>query len=137
MKEIYKSVNTILLADTDLKALVEYTLAKANIRRGYDFSGGWDKLVAYYMQPDAVIADFSPNIREVPLIIRVLDRTDDLNCFDVAERVVILLDGADLSQEGLYVYDCAYTGAMSGVQYNSEVKSYEKILRFMIKARVN
>ena len=138
MKAIYKAIADVLINDTDLKALVRYTESKKNIRRAYIPEGQWDRLIIFYLQPEMVKTDFSPQIRDIPLIVRVYDREGDLPCDDMAERIILLLDGADLSVEGqIHVYDCSYTGELIASSWNSDLKSYEKVLRFMIVARMD
>jgi len=136
MKYIYQSIANILEHDSILINLVGYTAAKMNIRRGFQLGSGWQKLIAYYFQPDFPITDFTPNIREIPLIVRVYDRDDDLNCGVIGERVIVLLDGANLSVAGqVHVYDISYTGELVPVTFNEELKSYERVLRFILQIR--
>ena len=135
MKEIYKSVTTILQGDPTLVGLVGFTATKMNIRRGFQTKGTWDKLVVYYMQPDVVKTDFTNVIRDVPLIIRIYDRNNDLNVETIAERIVVLLDdkdsGLDVVGE-LHVYDCSYKGTMIATSWNDKLKTFEKVLRFSL-----
>ena len=136
MKYLYQGVVDVLLNDADLKDLVGYTNTKKNIRRGYQPEGKWDKLVVFYLQTSYPKTDFNSQIREIPLIVRVYDRDDDLNVDDIAERLVLLLDGADLSiADKVYVYDCSFGGVLISTNYNEELKSYEKVLRFIIITR--
>ena len=138
MKAIYKAIADILLNDTDLRTLVRYTEAKKNIRRAYVPQGQWDRLVIFYLQPESVKTDFTPQIRDASLILRVYDREGDLPCDDMAERIILLLDGADLTIKGqVYVYDCSYTGELVASSWNGDLKSYEKVLRFVILFRVD
>ena len=139
MKYLYQSIAQILENDSDLKKMVDYTEKKLNIRRGYKTDGVWEKLVVYYLQPDNVLDDsVSEKIRIVPLIVRVYDRLDDLNCDDMAERIVLLLDGANLSiTDKIHVYDCTYTGELIPMSYNQDLKSNEKVIRFSIKVRMD
>ena len=138
MKYLYQGVAEILTNDADLIALLEYTATNDRIRRGYTTEGNWNKLVAFYVQPETVNNDFTAKIREVPLIVRVYDRVKDLNCSDIAERIITLLDGADLSVAGkIHVYNCSYTGALIPLKWDDKLKSLEKVLRFQTVFRVD
>jgi hypothetical protein len=138
MKEIYKGVIDVLVNDQDLRKMVSYTDQNKTIRRAYSPVGKWDKLVIFYLQPANPMSDFSPQIRTVPLIVRVYDRNDDLNVEDVSERIVLLLDGSDLDVSGkVFVYNCSYTGDLIPTSWNDEQKSYEKVLRFQLSVRVD
>jgi len=138
MKAIYQGVADILLNDDDLKNMVGYTTSKKNIRRGFGLQGEWEKLVVFYLQSDFPITDFSSQIRIVPLIVRVYDRVSDLNVEDIAERIILLLDGCDLSVPGeVFGYDSSYAGDLVPVGWNEELKTYEKIFRFDILFRVD
>jgi hypothetical protein len=138
MKAIYQGVADILLKDDDLRNMVGYTAALKNIRRGFGLQGEWEKLVVFYLQPEFPITDFCASIRIVPLIVRVYDRVSDLNTEDMAERLILLLDGCDLSvPEELFCYDCSYRGDLVPVGWNEELKTFEKIMRFDIQFRVD
>lgn len=139
MKYLYKSIADILTNDSDLKKMVAYTDKNINIRRAYQPEGSWEKLIIFYLQPDIPIdSSVTEKIREIPLIIRVYDRDDDLNCEDIAERLILLLDGADLSVSGkVHVYDISYTGVLVPTSRNNDLKTYEKVIRFSIKARMD
>ncbi|MFC1709504.1 hypothetical protein ACFL2J_05590 [Candidatus Omnitrophota bacterium] len=137
MKELYKGIADILLNDTDLKTMVRYTEKNSNIRRGYVVEGDWNRLVVFYLQPEFPMQDFSPQIRIAPLIIRVYDRQEDLFCSDLAERIILLMDGADLGVDGkVFCYDCSYTGELIATSWNDDLKTYEKVLRFEVRFRV-
>ena len=136
MKALYESIINILTNDSDLKAMVKYTESSKTIRRAYTPKGQWDSLVVFYFQPETVMTDFTPMIRTVPLIIRIYDKESDISCMDMSERIILLLDGADLSISGkVHCYDCSYTGELSEASYVKELQSYEKILRFAVVAR--
>lgn len=138
MKYLYQGVAEILTNDAELIALLEYTATNDRIRRGYTTEGTWNKLVVFYVQPETVNNDFTAKIREVPLIVRVYDRVKDLNCSDIAERIITLLDGADLSVAGkIHVYNCSYTGSLIPLRWDDKLKSHEKALRFQTVFRVD
>jgi hypothetical protein len=136
VKYLYSAIATLLEGDAPLKALAGYTVKKMNIRRAYQPTGDWSKLIIYYFQPGFPVEDITPKVREVPLIVRVYDRDDDMNVDDMAERLVLLLDGANLSVAGkVYCYDCSFSGELIPVNMNEELKSFEKVIRFTIRAR--
>lgn len=136
MKNIYKGIINILKNDQDLCKMVEYTETKKNMRRAYSPVGSWSKLIIFYMQTAMATTDFTPQIRTIPLIVRVYDRDNDLNIDDMAERLILLLDGSDLDvSEETFVYDCSYTGDLISTYWNDEQKSYERVLRFQLIAR--
>jgi len=136
MKGLYEGINDILENDTDLKAMVAFTQEKKNIRRAYIPAGVWNRLIIFYLQADIVMTDFMPQIREVPLIVRIYDKESDLNCDAMGERVILLLDGSNLSTEGeVQSYSCSYLGELMAVNYSDKQKAYEKVLRFKIIAR--
>ena len=140
MKYLYKSISEILRADSVLKGMVGYTENSKNIMRGFQPKGNFDKWISFYLQPESRIpsGDFSPQIRAVPLIIRVYDREKDLNCDDMGERIILLLNGTDLSVSGkVHVYDCSYSGEFSGGIWVEEYMAYEKVLRFVLTFRVD
>jgi len=151
MKDLYSRLETILTRDADLRALVRYKqkkdvpigkeglragISEMTIRRGYQTEGQWRKLLTFYFQPDVLIQDFSPNIRTLPLVFVIFDRESDLNCFDIAERVIELLDEADLTVDGkVHSYGCHYEGQIQSPQYDTELKTYRMSIRFSVKAR--
>ena len=138
MKDIFSGVADVLLNDTDLKIMVGYTTKNNNILRAYAPTGDFTKLVIFYAQPELVIQDFCSQIRNAPLIIRVYDRNSDISVEDIAERIILLLDGADLSVAGqVHVYDCAYFGDIISTTWNEELKSFERVLRFSLVFRVD
>ena len=137
MKEIYKAVATVLEADTTLVNLVEFSVAnkRNTIRRGYQAfelqQGNWEKMVVFYLQPAIPSTDFTPQIRTIPLIVRVYDRQNDLNVETIAERCIVLLDSANLNVAGkIHVYSSIYRGDLVATSWTEEFKSYEKVLRF-------
>ena len=138
MKEVYKAVSDVLLGDTDLLGMVNYTDVKINIRRGFVPAGKWDILVCYYMQSEIRLADFSSNFRILPMIVRVLHRESDLLCDEIAERVFLLLDGADLDVDGnVHLYNSKYEGEVIPTSWNNDLKSYERALRFKLLVRMD
>jgi len=138
MKEIYKAITDVLVNDTDLKGYVDYTSKKVNIRRGFSIDGEWSKLVVFHLQGELMATDFSPQIRIVPLLVRVYDRENDLTVDDICERIILLLDGADLDVvDKLHVFDCSYDGVLIPLSYNESSKAWEKVLRFALTFRVD
>ena len=141
MKSLYQGIADVLLNDADLRSFVMYTDKEKNIRRGYvppQGEGRWNRMLIFHLDEEQVGTDFTPKIRQVPLIIRVYDRESDLGCDDIAERAILLLDGADLSVAGeTYVYDCSYAGELYPSWWNDDLKSYEKVLRFVVIFRVD
>ena len=151
MKALYATINDILTGDATLRGLLGYKefkdvpvgkeglqagISQMTIRRGYQTEGNWDKLLTYYFQPDIVMQDFSANIRNLPLVVVLFDRDNDLNLYEVAERVIFLLHEADLSNDGLvHSYGCHYAGQIQSPVYEQETKSYKMSIRFSIKAR--
>jgi len=135
-KSLFETVTTILEGDTVLKGLVKYTVANPNIKRGFQPSGQWNTLVIYYFQPEEVFQDFSPNIRRVPMIVVIYNRNNDLDLYEIASRIIQLLDGADLSKKGyVHCYDCSYTGEIGAVYYDDKEKAYVKTMRFQLTFR--
>ena len=96
MKYLYQTIANTLRGDSDLKGMVGYTPNNKNILRGYQIKGSFEKWIAFYLQGDVRNQDFTPQIRNVPLIVRVYDREKELNCDDMAERIILLLNGTDL-----------------------------------------
>lgn len=136
MKELLKSTAAILRADTELKELARHTAENETIKRGYGTSGKWKSLVVFYNQDEMVKTDFTGKIRDIPLIVRAYDREDDLRVDDMIERVVELLDGADLSVAGkLHCYDCSYEGDVMALYWNNDLEAYERVVRFKVVAR--
>lgn len=141
MKGLYAPLSTLLRGDDTLKSLVGYTTKKDNIRRGYQQpaelkDGKWKKLVVFYLQAELNKTDFTSKIRDIPLIIRGYDRDSDLNCDDIVERVIDLVDGVDLSVSGIvHCYDCSYQDEIIPATWNNDLESYEKAVRFVIVAR--
>ncbi len=143
MKALYEGITDILTNDSDLRKMVGYSEKNRNIRRGYQPTGTWKRMVVFYLQPESVI-DFtvSSRIRMLPLIIRVYDRENDMNTDDMAERIILLLDGADLGVVGeVFCYGCDYTGEITetveALNYDATLQSYLKILRFEVRFRVD
>jgi hypothetical protein len=138
MKDLYKGIADVLQKDIDLVNMVGFTAKNMNIRRAFTPLGEWDKLVIFYGQPEYVITDFTSQIRTIPLIIRVYDRASDLNVDDITERIILLLDGADLSVAGcVYVYDCAYVGDLVATDWNDDLKTFERVVRFNVLYRMD
>ena len=138
MKNLYEAIADILLNDNDLKGLVQYNPKQGNIRRGYMPKDDWSKAVVFYLQPDFPLQNLTPMIRVAPLIVRVYDRENDLNCTDIGERVILLLDGSDLTvDEKVHCYDVSYTGEMIATSWNDTTKTFERILRFEIRYRID
>lgn len=138
MKHLYEAISDILLNDNDLKGLVQYDAKQGNIRRGYMPKEEWTRAVIYYLQADFLIQNLTPRIRLAPLIVRVYDRSNDLNCIDIGERVILLLDGSDLSvTDKVHSYDVSYTGEMVATSWNDITRTYERVLRFEIRYRMD
>jgi hypothetical protein len=156
MKEIYAVLEEILTGDARLRGLLGYEQSKdipigkegltagvsgMNIRRGFQTEGKWSKLLTYFFQPDSLQSDFSPNIRRQDLVFVIFDRESDLNLFDVAERVIELLDEQDSITSNLTVdrklhsYGCYYAGQIETPSYDEIQKSYRMSLRFYIYIR--
>lgn len=151
MKDIYSRIDAILTGDATLRSLVGYKqnkdvpvgkeglmsgVAEMTIRRGFQTEGNWSKLLTYYFQQESLAQDFSPDVREIPLVVTILDRISDLNLFDVSERVISLLDGADLSVANkVHVYDSSYAGQVQSPRWESTLKSYIMSIKFKIVAR--
>jgi len=151
MKDIFSRIDEILVNDAKLCGLMNHKNRKEvpvgkeglqagfsyqTIRRGFQTEGNWKKLLTYYFQADFVIQDFSPNIREFPLVIAIHDRESDLNLYETAERVIELLDGADLTVDGkVHSYGCFYNGQIQSPTYITDLKSYRMSIRFSIQAR--
>jgi hypothetical protein len=149
MKALYESIDRILTGDATMRSLVNFKQkinvpvgqegyqageSSMTIRRGFQTTGNWKKLLTYYLQADFVTQDFSPNIREVPLVLAIFDRTSDLNLFDVAERAIYLLDNADLSVSGkVHSYGCFYIGQIQAPHFDKELKSYMMTIRFRVQ----
>jgi len=136
---IYESITKVLRDDDDLKVMVDYSVKKNNIRRAFVAKDGdWDSLIIYYMQTQDVKTDFTPQIRDIPLIVRVYDKNDDLQVEDICERVILLLEGTDLSVSGkIHCYDCSFTNDLISTSWSKETKSYEKAIRFTLTIRVD
>lgn len=137
MKQIYEGIANILLEDQDLKNMVGYTNDNKCIRRSsmpIDFK---DKAVIFYLQPEAPLNDFEISIRQVSAIVRIYDKQSDLHCNDIGERVILLLDGGDLSVEGCYVYNCMYGTESIATSWNDNLKTFERVLRFDIQFRTD
>jgi hypothetical protein len=133
---LYEAITYILRNDDILKGLVKYTKNDPNIRRGYQTTGEWKRLVSYYLQPEYTVGDFSPNIRQVPLIVVLYDRDNDLVLMDITERIIQLLNNVDLTKDGyVYCYNCSYTGEIGAIYYNDTLKANVKTLRFLITFR--
>jgi hypothetical protein len=156
MKELYSTIESILTGDAELRGLLGYAQTKdvpigqegltagisgMNIRRGFQTEGKWSKLLTYFFQPDTRMADFTPNIRSLPLVIIVFDRNSDLALFDITDRVIELLDETILSVSSLtsegkvFSYGCYYAGQGETPSYDETVKSYRMSIRFSIFAR--
>ena len=136
MKYLYKTLTTLLQGDATLVNLVGYTTTNKNIARGYQPSGEWNKLILYYLQPVSNITDFSDQIREIPLIVRVYDRDNDLNVEDMGERVIKLISDSSLStSEQVHVYQVRFAGDLIATSRNEDLKTFEKVLRFSLLVR--
>lgn len=131
MKYIYQAVSERLLGSASLIEEVGYTVAKANIRRGFAIQGDWDTLVVYYTQPENVFTDFTYEIRKTPLLVRIYDRLNDLKVDDIGEIIIGLLDGYPLNVSGhLRMYNCSYRNEIISLSWNDAVKAHEKCLLF-------
>jgi len=141
-KGIYEAVTYILRNDATLLGLVNYTKKEPNIRRGYQTSGKWETLIAYYLQPENVmteIDDINPGgsgVMQAPLIFQLYNRDGDLLLYDISERIIQLLHEADLTKDGLvHVYRCSYRGEFGALRYANTISAYQKTLRFMLTFR--
>lgn len=137
MKQIYEGIANVLLQDQDLKNMVGYTNDNKNIRRASMPFEYKEKAVIFYLQPEQPLDDFEVTIRQVSAIVRIYHRQSDLECEDIGERVILLLDGADLSVAGCYVYNCGYGAEVIATSWNNDLKSFEKVLRFDIQFRTD
>ena len=138
MKEIYRAVSDVLLGDTDLLGMVNYSESLLNIRRGYVSQGEWETMVVYYTQAEIVQTDFTQQIRVIPLIVGIYNRGSDLPCDEIAERIILLLNGADLNIDGyIRVYNSSYEGEVIPLQWNENLKAFEKVLRFKLLVRMD
>jgi len=141
VKSIYQTVASILRGDADLKTLMGYDPKNPNIKRGYQTIGQWKKLLVFYFQPDYVHvqADFSPKFRQNELVVSIYNRDNELDLYDIGERVIMLLDsdyGAQLSVAGkVTVFDCSYVGELISSFYNDQVQANQRALRFTLTFR--
>lgn len=140
IKSVYETVTAVLRNDATLKNLVNYTPKSPNIRRGFQTDGEWNTLVVYYFQPDILIQDFMPNIRQVPLVVSMYARDNELCLYDIGERIIQLLDykggETNLSKEDLcHVYDATYDGELIGVRYDETKQAFQRALRFILTFR--
>ena len=139
-KSLYETITAVLRNDAVLKGLVNYTPKNANIRRGFQPDGEWKTLVLYYLQPDIIFTDFTPKLRQVPLVVQMWARENELCLYDIGERIVDLLDHEgserDVTKEGFtHVYDCTYGGDVIGLRYDTDKQAYNRALRFLITFR--
>jgi len=140
-KIIYETLTTLLRGDATLKSLVNYTSKNPNIRRGFVLDGEWKTLLVYYLQTETVMGDVSQKIRQVPLIVNMWTKENELILYDISERVIQLLDNDDgvedlLSKPGyLRVYGISYVGEVSGMFFDETVKAYNRSLRFLLTVR--
>lgn len=139
MKYIYKSIYDILINDSDLKSMVKYSTKNMNIRRGYQqILNTEDNLISFYLQQAYPKTDFTSQIRTVPLIIKIQSKENDLIIETISERIILLLDGSNLSIENkTFIYDIAYNGDILGSTWNEELKCWEKALRFVLIVRID
>ena len=139
IKTVFETVTNILRGDGVLKGLINYTPATPNIRRGFQTTGSWEKLIIYWLQPEIMMLDFHPNFRQVPLLIGIYARENELQLYDIGERIIQLLDSqndADLSKEGyLKVYSSIYDGEVGGLTYDIDTKAYFRTIRFILTIR--
>lgn len=140
VKSIYETVTAVLRNDAVLKGLVNYTPKSPNIRRAFQPDGEWNTLVIYYFQPELPILDFSPNLRTVPLIVKIFTRDNELAIYDIGERLIQLLDydGGDtnLSKDGfVHVYNSTYNGDVIGLNYDDTKQCFNRALRFLLTVR--
>ena len=138
-KTIFETVTNILRGDSVLKGLVGYDPKDPNIRRAFQPAGTWKNLVIYFMQPEVIVGDFSPNIRNVPLIVGLYVRENELLLNDLQERVVQLLDsqnGADLNKVGFVrVFSSIYDGELGSTTWDEGLKAWFKNIRFIVTFR--
>ena len=151
MKELYEKIHQLLTDDSELRALLAHGQGrstpvglegyqggetKATIRRGFQVDGTWSRLLTYYFQSDAPIDVQLPDIRDIPLVVNIMDRTDDLNVMDIKERVIKILHDAEVTKEDeVFGYACIYIGDIAGVSYDNKLQAYRLAIRFRILAR--
>ena len=138
-KSIYETVTNTLRGDAVLKGLVDFDTKSPNIRRAFQPSGTWKKLVIYFLQPELLLGDIGPDLRRIPLIVSLFARENELQLNDMAERIIQLLDsqnGADLSKAGfVHVYTSIYDGELVGGEFNNDLQAFVKTMRFVLTFR--
>jgi len=140
-KSIYSSLSKLLRGDAVLRGLIGYTRENMNIRRSFQPTGQWDKIVIYYFQPEFLITDSNPNVRQIPLIVAMYSRDNELVLFDIAERLKQLIDTQSNTQSGLsvdgkvHVYTSFYESEVVSLAYDDQLKAHWKSLRFLLTIR--
>ena len=141
MKSLLKAVFTILMGDTDLKALLGYTSIIKNIRSfetlkqyKYDKYLLFGKLESEQMDTDLDTSD----VREYRMQVQALDRKSSINIDDINERVITLLHNTTLEEAGVMKTRlCEYERALP-IFYDNELLFYVGLMYFrMIVTKLN
>jgi hypothetical protein len=138
MKEVWKAIYDKLTADTLLVNMLGHDTEHKMIQRGYNLEElGFDNNHTggvLYRQWTGVPIALGVNIKNFTFIIVCLSKESDIQATDIAERIIEVLDGANLSAPGGYFYECIWDSYDSGVYFNKDDDAWSEDLRFRITA---
>ena len=138
MKEVWEAIFDKLVSDTLLVNMLGHGPNNQMIHRGYNpdnlgFDNTHTEGILYRQWTGVPIAP-GVNVKDFTFLISCLSKESDLKVSDVAERVIEVLDGAQLSAPGGYFYECLWDSYESGIDFNDEDDAWSQDLRFRITA---
>ena len=138
MKEVWQAIYDKLESDTVLVTMLGHGPANQMIHRGYNPEElGFDAAHTegiLFRQWTGVPLSAGVNVKNLTFLISCLSKESDIKASDVAERVIEVLDGAQLSAPGGYFYECLWDSYESGIYWSDDDDAWSQDLRFRIIA---
>lgn len=133
MKEVLQSINTKLTADTTLKGLVNHTDTHKSIRRFSSLQTHTYNEYLLFGKLQFQTTDLDRDrykIKTGQLELQALDKTNDINCLDIIERAIEVLDGEKLSVASqVRSLQLQWSNSLP-VLYDNDIEYYRKVAYF-------
>jgi len=134
MKQILAGVYSLLIADDELKTLLEYdATTNKNILRfeglkKYDL----DRMLLFgKLRSDDDLGLNTAKVRLYYLELQALDKTKDIILSDIMERVLEVLNNIKIEETGeMQAPQIVWDGYISPTYYDNELNYYMKNIRF-------
>lgn len=141
MKDIWKAVYTKLKSDATLTTMLGFDAStNQNIylmNPQQSLIGSHTKALIYgrLIAERMYTGNDTHKIRRYFITLTSLDKENDLNCSDVLERAIEVLDNHDISIDNFHCYSCYWDAFTTPIHWDEENKVYRQDCRFRIVAR--